>query len=185
MMKLMMLLENFLACRTKQTKQEEAMTLIELLAVIVILGVIATIAVPVVLGSVTQAKVNTTKQSMLIIDEALNRYAANHDGQFPTPSGTASGTGNHFYDASTALTVLSQPDASNGNQPYIQSIPTDGWGLDFYYYPAPVGATNYTEFELATAKGAGVAPAGSNDQSFYITSNQSTPTATTPSAFPY
>jgi type II secretion system protein G len=101
-------------------KGQEGVTLIELLVVIVILGVIAAIAVPVVTNAVTNSKVNTTKQNMAIVVDALNRYAADHDGDFPKQESKGSLPSN-----------LTTNDANGG--PYLGSIPQDGYGATFNY----------------------------------------------------
>ncbi|GMA51867.1 hypothetical protein GCM10025857_32240 [Alicyclobacillus contaminans] len=109
-------LYRFVRARRDAAEQDAGVTLIELLAVIVILAVIASIAVPVVLNSINNAKINTTKQSESVIAEALNRYAADHDGKFPTGSTTK-----------IEGTLTSSTDGG----PYLQSVPNDAWGNPF------------------------------------------------------
>lgn len=92
----------------KVHRRDEGMTLIELLAVIVILAIIVAVAVPVVLNSIKNSKLNTTKQSMSVLVEALNRYAAEHNGSYPNALNSLVGT-------------------------YVQAIPKDAWGNDFNY----------------------------------------------------
>ncbi|SFU89311.1 type II secretion system protein GspG [Alicyclobacillus macrosporangiidus] len=133
---------------TRRTKGEKGVTLIELLAVIVIIAVIAAIAVPVVLGSINKSKTNTAKQDMVVIAEALNRYATDHDGKFPD-----------------TLSVLLQGDNESGSKPYLQSIPQDPWGNDFVYHSTGDG------FQLETAAAAG---SGSGDK-LYLDNHMSTP----------
>lgn len=94
-------------------KADDGVTLIELLAVIVILAIIAAIAIPVVLGSINSAKVNTTEQDLSIISEALNRYNVQ----------------NGVYPSSTSPELIS---SISGLSSYV-SIPEDAWGYDFYY----------------------------------------------------
>ncbi|KUO96732.1 type II secretion system protein GspG [Ferroacidibacillus organovorans] len=154
---------------------EQGVTLIELLAVVVILAIIAAIAIPVVLNSIVQAKVNTTKQDMAIITEALDRYATFHDGQFPNPSSFASGT--------TLSTILTSGTAATGTStsfggPYLQSLPQDAWGNDFYYGTSSGGHT-FVLATLASVSGstmlASAATPATGDSALYVTSSNSTP----------
>jgi general secretion pathway protein G len=115
------------------SRKEEGVTLIELLAVIVILAIIAAVAVPVVLSSIHRAKINSTVQTEATIASAMNRYAADHDGDFPT--------------ASTDLTSA----GVDGDGPYLQqAIPEDAWGHDFVITYATTGSDH---FEIITGNG--------------------------------
>jgi general secretion pathway protein G len=107
----------------RRLEAESGLTLIELLAIIIILAIIAAVAVPVVLNSINNAKVNTTKQSMSVVVEALNRYAAENNGQFPNSSQT--------------LNAL-VPN-------YLQAVPNDAWGNAFSY------TSNGASFTLSTS----------------------------------
>jgi len=61
--------------RIKHLKNQKGLTLIELLAVIVVLGIIAAIAVPSVAGVIERAKINADHGSYQIIKDAGLRYA--------------------------------------------------------------------------------------------------------------
>jgi len=56
-------------------KNQKGLTLVELLAVIVILGVIAAIAVPSIGGIIANSKTSADTQSVALIKDAAERYA--------------------------------------------------------------------------------------------------------------
>jgi general secretion pathway protein G len=154
----------------RRTKGEKGVTLIELLAVIVIIAVIAAIAVPVVLGAINRSKENTVKQNMAVMAEALNRYAFDHNDQFPS-------TGGQWQDASSALLALMPPSSSSGGSSntsnntdsgqtaYLQSVPKDPWGQDFYY------RSDGTYFQIETAKAYGLQ--GAQGEIIYMSNKMS------------
>ncbi|HMO05050.1 MAG TPA: type II secretion system protein GspG [Kiritimatiellia bacterium] len=85
-------------------------TLIEILLVVVIIGMLATIAainVPKFLG---QGREGKAKADVSSISTALHLYNMN-EGKYPA-----------------SLSALTE-----GNDPYMQSIPKDPWGRDYQY----------------------------------------------------
>lgn len=115
-------------------QREEGVTLIELLAVVVILGIISAIAVPAVSSAINNAKVTATLNDEGTIQVALQRYY-NQFGKFPGTLG--------------ALTQ--QTSGSNGQNhgPYMTtSFPeVDGWGNNIFY--EPTGSNNSGYFLLS------------------------------------
>ncbi len=97
-------------------------TLLEVLLVLAILGVIAAMVVPQLLGRQQKAMVDTTRSSISGLEQALKIYAVDHDGEFPQ--------GNQ-----SALPTLLQPLDKNGQPmpPYLEKAPTDAWGQLLYY----------------------------------------------------
>ena len=58
-------------------------TLVELLLVVVILGLLAAVAIPRLASSSTDAKVNTCKTNISLINSQIELYAANNGGTYP------------------------------------------------------------------------------------------------------
>ena len=66
-------------------RSKKGFTLIELVVVIMILGILATVAAPKLLGTSAAATDNGLKQTLSIIRDAVERYAAENGGQLPGP----------------------------------------------------------------------------------------------------
>ncbi|MBA4032090.1 MAG: type II secretion system protein GspG [Planctomyces sp.] len=99
-------------------------TLIEVLLVLAILGVIAAMVVPNLLGRQKEANVKATKASLKGLEDALQQYALNHDGEYPQGS------------REEAFSLLIKPGADADGRaisPYLDKVPTDAWSQGFYY----------------------------------------------------
>jgi prepilin-type N-terminal cleavage/methylation domain-containing protein len=74
----------------KATRNERGFTLIELLVVVVILGVLATVAIPRVLGAIERARESKAVADIRVIVSGLERYYFDH-GVYPTHLGLLRG----------------------------------------------------------------------------------------------
>lgn len=98
-----------------------AFSLLELVLVMVIIGLLASVAAFNLVGQAQSARVEASKQSIMVIEKALKSYNFNN-GAFPT---TAQGI--------QALVPK-----------YLEKPPLDGWKREFdYYSPAPQGQFDY------------------------------------------
>jgi general secretion pathway protein G len=98
-------------------------SLAELMVVIVILGLLATIVVPNVFKYLFQANTTVVKSDISQIANAIDSYMMQNGGKAPE-----------------SLDILEQKD-DNGNA-YLKKIPNDPWDHPYVYEP-PVGTTDY------------------------------------------
>ncbi|OYP35697.1 type II secretion system protein [Rhodopirellula sp. MGV] len=113
--------------------RRQAFTLIEMVIVILILGIIAAVAAPRMFTTAEQAEINTTRQQLAVLRNAIEMYRAQAgqypvngelqtvlsdmlNGPFPSPSiGPVSGLSGVYYDTTTtSAPVIPAPDATNG-----------------------------------------------------------------------
>lgn len=66
--------------------KKQAFTLVELLAVIVILGILATIAVPTIVGLISSSKENTLEEQKNTIIDAAERWGTDNIRSLPDES---------------------------------------------------------------------------------------------------
>ncbi len=71
-------------------RKQKGFTLIELVVVVMILGILAAVAAPKLLNTSGSAADNGLKQTLAVVRDAIERYAAEHAGTLP--GGGASGT---------------------------------------------------------------------------------------------
>lgn len=112
---------------TARRRQRRGFTLLEVLIVLAILGVIAALVVPRLLGQQRAANEKATALSITAIEKALDLYAVDHQGTYP-------------QGGQEVLQTLTQPwtDPLTGRErePYVDSIPLDAWQREFFYeYP--------------------------------------------------
>ena len=111
----------------RRTARRGGFTLIEVLLVLAILGVIAALVVPGLLGSQERANVQATEIAIKTFQSKVEEFAINNNGRPPQGSQEA------------AVKALMSPTSPDGRtvQPYLDETPKDAWGEPlFYRYPA-------------------------------------------------
>lgn len=97
-------------------------SLIEIMVVVVILGILASIVVPKIISRPDEARVVKAKQDVLSIQNALDLYKLDN-GFYPTTD--------------QGLLALVEKPTSNPIpkdwKPYLKSLPKDPWGRDYLY----------------------------------------------------
>ena len=96
-------------------RKNAGFTLIELMVVITIIGLLASVAAVGVMGHLKTAKVETTKTSMRAIQDAVKLYYMRHN-KIPQ-----------------SLNELCGPDGDDDRLIESEEPPKDGWGNDFVY----------------------------------------------------
>jgi len=96
--------------------KEQGFSLLEIMVVLIIIGVMASIVAPRFIERADEAKVDSTKVQMTNIKQALKLYRLQH-GQYPS--------------SSEGLKAL--VSAGKDGKRYIDVLPTDAWGGDFVY----------------------------------------------------
>jgi general secretion pathway protein G len=105
-------------------------TLIELLLVMVILGILAAVVVPRLVGRSEDAKISAAKTDVSNIGGALDQFEIDN-GRFPTSE-----------EGLNAL--LENPGGlTTWKRPYISKMPTDPWGQPYIYRCPGNGGKDY------------------------------------------
>lgn len=97
-------------------------TLIELMVVLVILGVLAALVVPSIIGRTDDARVTAARTDIAAIAQALKLYRIDN-GHYPS---AAQGL------AALATKPATAPAPQNW-KPYIEKLPNDPWGRPYGY----------------------------------------------------
>ncbi len=108
----------------RKTRHQKGFTLIEILVVVMILGLLISLAAPRILGRTDEARVTKAMADMKAIETALGMYKLD-SGTYPT---TEQGL------AALVEAPTQGPEArSFREEGYLERVPLDAWNHDFLY----------------------------------------------------
>ena len=120
-------------------RSESGLTLIEILVVIIVLGLLAGLVAPRIIGRVSEAKTATARTQIELLGVALDNYRLDN-GYYPT---TEQGL------AALRTRPTSEPQPRNWRGPYLRKdVPNDPWDRP-YLYRSP-GEVNTGSYDLLT-----------------------------------
>jgi general secretion pathway protein G len=114
--------------KRRRNKMRKGFTMVELMAVLIILGLLATVLVKNFMGQTDKARVITTKANLKILHTAVMQFKMD-TGQFPTEEEGLLA----LIEPPSELEELVDP----GGYLETTEIPKDGWGNEYYFelYP--------------------------------------------------
>lgn len=111
----------------KRSNKRSGFSMIELMAVLVIMGLLMTVAMGKFIGQIDKAKVKTTKANLVLLRNAIINYRMD--------------TGSYPEEDPGLYALVDQPPDEEDWQPggYLEStdIPLDGWKNDFLFVRDP------------------------------------------------
>ena len=113
--------------KAKRTKKRTAFTMVELMAVLIILGLLMTVVATKVVGKIDKAKQVTTKANLVLLRSAITQFYMD--------------TGYYPEEDPGLYALVEQPPDAEGWMPggYLETteLPLDGWKRDFIYVRDP------------------------------------------------
>ena len=142
---------------TGRFKNSQGFTLIELIITIAIIGILASIAIPQYSGYVNRAKIARAKAELKNIQLAIEALVID-TYKWPGPSDVGVTADQEVWDlsASSAGLVSTNGQFPGWNGPYLQGIPTDPWGNNYFFDPDyRIDGTNYVAIGSFGPNGSG------------------------------
>jgi general secretion pathway protein G len=111
---------NFIRRKANNAGRNKGFTLIEIMVVIVILGVLATLVVPRIMGRPDEARAAAAKNDVRQVMNALKMYQLDN-GKFPAT------------DQGLAALVTRPTNGASNWKGYLEKLPVDPWGKPYQY----------------------------------------------------
>lgn len=127
---------------TQRQDSRAGFTLAELMVVIVIIGLLATLVVPNVVSKLGKANKTKAKADIVQIAKAVEDYVINNNGRFPD-----------------SIEALVQEDEQGESYLKQTQVPKDPWGNPYLYEAPPSGSRKYRVLSY----GADGVPGGEKD----------------------
>ncbi len=113
--------------KKRRRKTRDGFTMVELMAMLIIIGLLATLVVTKVATQIDRARVTTAKANLKILHAAVNQFKMD-TSRFPT-------------EEEGLMALVEEPGDVANYEPggYIETtdIPTDSWGQEFIYERFP------------------------------------------------
>jgi len=104
--------------------KQRGFTLIEIMVVIVILGILAALVVPNIMGRPDEARISAARSDIQAVSNALNLYKLDNYNYPSTDQGLQA----------LISKPAGSPEAKNWNPDgYLAKLPKDGWGNEYLY----------------------------------------------------
>ena len=113
--------------QNNRKKKYSGFTILEIMAVVIIIGILASMVAINVFSKVDDAKIKTTKASLRILDDAVTQFKLD-TGRFPTEEEGLKALVEKPTD------VTSYPE---GGYLKTRTVPKDAWQHDFIYHLNP------------------------------------------------
>jgi general secretion pathway protein G len=129
----------------KKNRSSRGFTLIEVMVVLVILGILATLVVPRIMGRPDEARIIAAKQDINSITQALKLYRLDNHAYPTTDQGLQA-----------LVTKPSAPPAPPNWKTggYLDRLPKDPWGNEYKYLSPGIKNTNDVDIFSLGADGA-------------------------------
>jgi general secretion pathway protein G len=105
-----------------RVRQSTGFTLVEIMVVVVILGILAVLIVPRVLGRSDEARQAAAKHDIATIMQSLKLYRLDN-GRYPT----------NEQGLQALVTKPTSAPAPSNWKPYLDKVPKDPWGNTYQY----------------------------------------------------
>jgi general secretion pathway protein G len=131
--------------QNSQKRDHKGFTILEIMAVVIIIGILASMVAMNVFSKVDDAKKKATKASLRVLDDAITQFKLD-TGRFPTE------------EEGVKALVERPSDVTNypeGGYLKTRTVPKDAWGSEFVYHLNPESGAPFEVMSYGADKEAG------------------------------